>query len=88
MKYTKHLSIILNSNGVPNMRSEQFKTLMNIVHLEGRLTQLTKLKERAKKSREPHRYDLGIQDVSQQITDLTRNCDPKAFFILLLGNED
>lgn len=44
----------MSAQGVPNMNSAQFKTLMNIAHLEGRLTELEALKKKTINTREPH----------------------------------
>ena len=74
-----------SSQGVPNMDSEQFKTLMNIVHLEGRLMELGTLKKKAINTREPHRYDIHLNSQKEKVRTITNDVEPKVFFQNLLS---
>ncbi len=47
MKYTSYFSQTLKSNGSPHLSQDMFALYMNIVYLEGRITELNVL---AKKS--------------------------------------
>jgi len=84
MKYTKYLSSILRTQGVPNMDQEQFGKIMNAVHLEARLSLLKTLKEKAVKSSEPYRYDIDYHTNDTKLTAITKNLEPKEFFERLL----
>lgn len=84
MKYTKYLSALASAQGVPNMNNAQFKTLMNIVHLEGRLTELEALKKKAINSHEPPQYDIYLNTQKEKIRTITNNDEPKVFFQRLM----
>jgi len=40
MNYTSYFSQILKTSGCPHLSSDMFARYMNIVHLEGRMTEL------------------------------------------------
>ena len=86
VKYTNYLSALTNSQGVPNMNVEQFKVVMNIVHLEGRLAQLERLRKQAIKTREQHRYDLEYFNEEKKLYKITKGVEVTVFFRQLLTN--
>ena len=87
MRYTQYLSQIVASIGVPKMETNHFKTIMNIVHLEGDLNRLMKLKSKLVHPSEKHRFDLEFLTVSTKLTGITRNLNPSEFFEKLLSNQ-
>lgn len=48
MIYTQHLSKILQSSGVPHFSIKGFQTMMNIVHLEAKIQELSNLEQTKK----------------------------------------
>ncbi len=87
MRYTKYLSQIVSSQGVPVMEARHFKTIMNIVHLEGDLNRLMKLKSKPVNPSEVHRFDVEYITVDRKLTEITRNIAPSEFFEKLLSNQ-
>lgn len=45
MQYTKNFSFLIKENGQPQLTSEQFRHMMNIIYLEGVVCGLRKVKE-------------------------------------------
>jgi hypothetical protein len=80
MKYTNYLSQMLSAQGAPNMDTEYFKTLMNVVHLEGQLKALMKQRKQAEKSSEPHRYDLEFFNTERKLYGM-KNDVPSDIFV-------
>lgn len=87
MKYTKYLSSMIASQGVPNANPEQLKTILNIVHIEGRLQQLEELRKQAQKSVEPHQFDLLIFTHDKRLYQITHAVDPSIYFKKLLSEQ-
>lgn len=48
MIYTQHLSKLLQSSGVPHFSIKGFQTIMNIVHLEAKIQELSNLEQTKK----------------------------------------
>jgi len=80
MKYTRYYSRVLKAHGIPHISVDQQCRLMNIVSLEGRLSELESLKKDLKLSSEAHNYDVKIYKVKQQILGLTADVYPKDLF--------
>lgn len=67
------------------MNTEQFKMLMNIVHLEGQLKAISKQRKKAEKSVEPHRYDLDYFHIEKTIHEITQGVPSDIFIRGLLS---
>jgi len=65
---------------MPHISVDQQCRLMNIVSLEGRLSELEGLKKDLKLTSEAHKYDVRIYKVKQQILGLTSDVYPKDLF--------
>lgn len=85
MKYTKYLAAMVQAQGAPQFTAEQFKTVMNLVHIEGRLVALEKLRKEAAKTNEPHRFDLDYFTEEKRRHEITKDVDPKIYFGGLLS---
>lgn len=75
MRYTKYFSFIVKENGQPQMTANSFRTLMNIVHLEGVLNGLNKSKEAHKGTDTYYKYDVAIFKEQSRLTDVTGNIE-------------
>lgn len=82
MNYTHYISTTFKHNGVPNLTNESFGLLMNIVHIEGKITAL----ERLKKKEKNHRYNIDIQRCVDQLKTLTKGLTPQQLIIKLTSN--
>ena len=82
MNYTHFISTTFKHNGVPNLSNESFGLLMNIVHIEGEITALERLKEKEKS----HRYNIDIQRCVDQLKGLTNGLKPQELIIELTSN--
>jgi hypothetical protein len=78
---------MLSAQGAPNMDTEQFKTLMNVVHLEGQLKALMKQRKQAEKSSEPYRYDLEFFNIERKLYGITNDVPSDIFIRNLLSND-
>lgn len=86
MKYTNYLSQMLSVQGAPNMNTEQFKTIMNVVHLEGQLKALMKQRKHAEKGSEPHRYDLDFFNIEKTLHGITNDAPSDIFIRKVLSS--
>lgn len=72
MVYTEYIARILNTQGVPCMTPDQFKILLNIIHLEGRIEEFEKLKRSRlfMDKREVGLHQMHLQDQLMRLTQL------------------
>ncbi len=80
MQYTKHFSFIVKENGQPQLSSEQFRRMMNIVYLEGVVCGLRKVKEANKNTDQFYKCDMLIFKEEKRLTELTGNLKPYMLF--------
>ena len=60
MIYTRYFAILTKENGQPNLNTEQFRRMMNIVSVEGIIQGMTKIKEKDKDTQYYYKFDLDI----------------------------
>jgi len=84
MKYTKYFGLITKEQGRLNLSTEQFQRMMNIVHLEGVIIGLNKVKDTNKY----YKYDTIIFKHQVQLNDLTGNLAPDLLMEEIVGFED
>tara|TARA_B110000902_G_C13995016_1_gene470390 strand:+ start:240 stop:500 length:261 start_codon:yes stop_codon:yes gene_type:complete len=82
--YTKYLSALVNDQGAPNLSQADYKKLMNVVYLEGKLEGLSSATKMMSNTNETRKFDLKMFDVQKQITLITGNLEPKEFIRLML----
>jgi len=87
MRYTKYLSQMVSTIGVPNMEEKHFRIIMNIVHLEGDLNRLNKLKVKITEQAQRYKYDRTYMTQSMKLTEITKNLPPQEFFNKMLSNQ-
>ena len=80
MQYTKHFAFIVKENGRPQLSSEQFRRMMNIVYLEGVVNGMRKVKESNKNTDQFYKYDMLIFKEEKRLTELTGNLKPYMLF--------
>jgi len=88
MKYTKYFGAITREHGALNLSSRQFQRMMNIVHLEGVILGLNKVKETYKNTNQYYKYDIIILKHEVQLTDLTGNLTPDLLIEEMVRLED
>lgn len=76
MKYTKYFSAIVKDQGKINVDTYQFQRMMNIVHIEGTLAGMNKIKKTLEGTKEHYKYDMLIFKKGKQLTELTGNLEP------------
>ena len=76
MKYSKHFGAVTKNNGQPNLNTEQFRRMMNIVSAEGVIHGLNIIKEKYKNTSAYYKFDLDIFKHQRILTDLTGNLKP------------
>ncbi len=74
MIYTKYFSGFTKENGQPNVSSDQFSRMMNIVFVEGILQGINQIKT---KERGAFKYDILLFNQDTVLTDLTGNLKPQ-----------
>lgn len=77
MKYTKYISGIVHHSGPLNLEQDQFKTLMNIIHLEGARNGIEMIKTKFRNQDAPHRYDILIAKIDDRINELSHDLSPQ-----------
>ena len=88
MKYTKYFGLITKEQGRLNLSTEQFQRMMNIVHLEGVIIGLNKVKDTNKDTKQYYNYDIIIHKREVQLTDLIGNLAPDLLMEEMVGFED
>ncbi len=76
MIYTKYFASITKENGQPNLSTEQFRRMMNIISVEGTLNDFNRIKEKYKDTPEYYKYDTLIFKQNSLLTELTGNLKP------------
>lgn len=76
MKYSKYFGAVTKDNGQPNLNTEQFRRMMNIVSAEGVIHGLRIIKEKYKNTNAYYKFDLDIFKQQRVLTDLTGNVSP------------
>ena len=77
MQYTNYFAILTRDNGQPNLNTEQFKRMMNIVSVEGVIGGMAKIKAKYKNTTSYYKFDLDIFRNQKVLTDLTGNLKPE-----------
>lgn len=77
MTYTNYYSTIIKAQGMPHISVAQHQKIMNIVHLEGALSHLVKLKCDGQSQVNKSKY---IYQLTAKLYNLTKNETPEAFF--------
>ncbi|MDX2360643.1 MAG: hypothetical protein QNK23_07540 [Crocinitomicaceae bacterium] len=88
MKYTRYISTVFKTNGVPNLNERGFATLMNIVHLEGAVDGLRKMQDKEKNDIAKYKYGIWIEDYQSKLDELTWQLEPKKMMGQLANNTD
>ena len=88
MKYTKYFSFIVKENGQPRMNADSFRTMMNIVFLEGVISGLKKSKQSNKGTDAFYKYDVSIFKEEKRLTEITGNLNPNDFINKMLSTTD
>lgn len=76
MKYTKFFSGYVNTQGSPNLEPDQFKQLMNLIHLEGQIAGIDRVIEKFKDIDAPHKYDFVKVDIEKKIESVSKGLTP------------
>ena len=84
MKYTKYFGAITKEQGQINLSSEEFRRMMNIVHVEGVLTGMNKIKETYKNTHEYYKYDILIVKEKEKLKSLTSDLLPELLLTEML----
>ena len=85
MKFTQYLSMVIKYEGVPNLDNEQFGKLMNLVHLEGCITALEKMKKIEPNPDLRFKYDIPLMGYNDKIETLTEGVPPEQFLQHLIS---
>ena len=76
MKYSKYFGAITKDNGQPNLNTEQFRRMMNIVSIEGIIHGLNIIKEKYKNTSTYYKFDVDIFKHQRVLTELNGNLKP------------
>jgi hypothetical protein len=85
MQYTYHFSKIIQAYGVPNFSVKGLRTIMNIIHLEGKNDELHLL---IKDNRKPHtngHYTYLVNNNLRRIKELSGGKSPQELLKSLCG---
>ena len=76
MKYTKFFSGYINTHGSPILQPDQFKQLMNLIHLEGQLAGIDRVIEKFKHVDNPQKYEFVKVNINQKIDEVSKGLSP------------
>lgn len=71
---------MVKNQGLPNLNNETFGVIMNIAHLEGKLSTYDYLKEQEN----THKYDIARMNIDIRLTKITGNLEPKEYLERLI----
>lgn len=74
MIYANYFSSITKDNGPPNLSTDQFRRMMNIIYLEGVINGIKRIKE--KEAGQSYKYDIVIYKHTSVLAQLTSNLKP------------
>lgn len=77
MKYTRYFSTNVKAQGLPNFSQYGFSTMMNIVHLEGRIEGLKRMQRMERRPEDVKKYDLLIRDYETKIEEIALKMEPE-----------
>jgi hypothetical protein len=80
MKYSKYFGSVTKGNGQPNLNTEQFRRMMNIISVEGIIQGMNRIKEKYKNTQYYYKYDLDIFKHQRVLTTLTGNLKAEDLF--------
>jgi hypothetical protein len=76
MKYTKFFAGYVNTQGSPNLQPDQFKQLMNLIHLEGQIAGIDRVIEKFKHIDNPQKYEFVKVSIHQKIEEVSKGLTP------------
>ena len=82
MRYTKYISLMVNTQGVPNFTVEQYRILMNVVVLESKIDGVEQARKQLKN--DFGRLHLLDYTFKKKLRDLTDDMEPQMFWKILL----
>jgi hypothetical protein len=80
MKYSKYFGSVTKDSGQPNLNTEQFRRMMNIISVEGIIQGMNRIKEKYKNTQYYYKYDLDIFKHQRVLTTLTGNLKAEDLF--------
>lgn len=84
MRYSKHLSSVLNQHGFPQLSTDGIKAYFNVISIEGQIHTYKKIRDKLGES-ERFKYDLEVYKLNEQLKRVTLNRTPKDFLRYLLS---
>lgn len=75
MQYSKYFSAVVRDNGVPQLSTESFRKMMNIISLEGTIAGLKKANA-LNAEKDKHQFSLELFRKHRQLTEITGNLPP------------
>jgi len=82
MKYTKFISLMVNTHGVPNLTVEQYRKAMNVIVLESRIDGVVNARKQLKNYGQTL---MGLEyEYAKRLSDLTWGLAPEDFWNNLL----
>jgi hypothetical protein len=76
MKYTKFFAGYVNTQGSPNLQSDHFKQLMNLIHLEGQIAGIDRVIEQFKQVDHPQKYEFVKVNILKKIDEVSKGLPP------------
>lgn len=87
MKHTKYLAAMIKQHGVPQLSNDSFSKMMNVVHLEGAISSLKKIRIGEREEKLKHRYFLQEVNLQDKLDDITLHREPNEFYKFLHGGD-
>lgn len=85
MRYTKHFSSIIKSEGAPNLTTQSFGVIMNIIYLEGAISSLELVKLKNRNPNTSNRYDIWLKKYRTKLDAITHDLSPEELLKILTG---
>ncbi|TSJ44978.1 hypothetical protein [Fluviicola chungangensis] len=76
MKYTGHISKLIQNNSALNLSNQALGTLMNIIYLEGAISSLENVRAKNKYAGTKNKYDVWIKNYSDKLDKITQKQTP------------
>lgn len=88
MKFTRYFSGVIKNQGIPHIDVNEYRRLFNIITLEAKLEELSRLKDNERNHDRKYMLDSRIHDLKTQLDRLTMENTPQNVLKYMLSESD
>ncbi|WP_026754753.1 hypothetical protein [Sediminibacter sp. Hel_I_10] len=85
MKFTRYFSATIKNNGIPQINTNEYSKLFNIITLESRIDELYRLKDKETNNGRKYKLKIRIFELKETLHWLTMENSPKNIMKYMLN---